>query len=142
VTANHHPSRIISALQVLKINSTTLLRYLISSVVTAAVDYLVFLCIYASSSNLVASIFLARAASILVNFTLLKLGVFHSRESILVTFPRYILVVIISGILAGYLMIPFLQKNLGFPIIFAKAGAEAILYMANLLVISRLVFRR
>ncbi len=128
-------------MRLLKINPVTLLRYMGSSAVTAAVDYLVFLGVYSSSSNLVTSVFMARAASVLVNYSLLKLGVFHSKEPVQRTFPRYLLVVIVSGVLAGYLLIPFLQKSLELPTLLAKAGAEGILYMVNLLVISRLVFR-
>lgn len=119
----------------------TLLRYMASSLITAAVDYLVFLTIYPLIQNIALSIFLARAASVLVNYLLLRLAVFRNREHILHTFPRYILLVVVSGAIASF-MIPQWMRWLNIPIIIAKMLTEAILYFINYIILKYLVFLR
>lgn len=112
-----------------------------SSLITAAVDYLVFLTIYPLLQKIALSIFLARAASVLVNYLLLRLAVFRNQENILRTFPRYILLVAVSGIIAS-LMIPQWVNWLNTSVIIAKMLTEAILYFINYIILKHLVFWR
>jgi putative flippase GtrA len=118
-----------------------LLRYMASSLVTAAADYLVFLFSYPLLESIPASIFLARTASILVNYTLLRMAVFRNREHILRTFPYYIMLVAVSGVIAS-LMIPKWMEWLNIPVIGAKMLTEGVLYVINYLILKNLVFLR
>ncbi|MEJ5202044.1 MAG: GtrA family protein [Anaerolineales bacterium] len=118
-----------------------LLRYMASSLVTAATDYLIFLFSYPLLQNIPASIFLARAASVLINYLLLRMAVFGNREHILHTFPRYIMLVAVSGITAS-LMIPRWMEWLSISVIGAKMLTEGVLYFINYLILKNLVFLR
>lgn len=118
-----------------------LLRYMASSLITAAADYLVFLFSYPLLQNISASIFLARTASVALNYLLLRIAVFGNREHILHTFPRYIMLVAVSGVIAS-LIIPKWMEWLSISVLGAKMLTEGILYFINYLILKNLVFLR
>ena len=118
-----------------------LARYMGSSLITAAVDYLVFLVAYPLLKDILLGVFLARLAAVAVNFVLLRLAVFHSSDRIWATFPKYILVVIISGGITSAL-ISFFNRQFNIPVVVGKMMAEGLLYFINFAILNGLVFRR
>jgi putative flippase GtrA len=116
-------------------------RYLLSSLLTAGVDYLVFLLIFPALGSILVSILLARAASVLVNYLLVRCAVFFSAERVLKTFPRFVLVVAVSGLVTSGLIAAF-TAHLRLPVLQAKMAAELLLYLVNFTVLDRLVFAR
>ncbi len=117
------------------------LRYSASSLITAAVDYLVFLTTYPHIQKIPLCIFLARLASILVNYLLLRVVVFQNREHVLRTLPSYVLLVAISGIITS-LLIPQWIHWLKVSVVIAKMLSEAILYFINYAILKNLIFLR
>jgi putative flippase GtrA len=115
-------------------------RYIFSSLTTAAVDYLVFLLVFPLTSQVLTSVLLARAASVLVNYLLVRFVVFFSRERALRTFPRFIAVVIASGLVTSGLISLFTSR-LHLPVVLAKMAAELLLYLVNFTLLERVVFR-
>jgi len=66
--------------------------------------------------------------------------VFHSVEQHRRSFPRYVLLVVVSG-LASYLILTALHQNLGWPAIWAKISAECLLFFANFVIQRDVIFR-
>jgi putative flippase GtrA len=116
-------------------------RYVLSSLLTAGVDYLVFLLVFPSLGSIVASILLARSASVLVNYLLVRYVVFFSAERVLKTFPRFVLLVAVSGLVTSGLIAVFTAR-LQLPVLQAKMAAELLLYLVNFTILDRLVFAR
>lgn len=116
-----------------------LFRYIFASFMTAIVDYLIFI----ASIRLFQSVFIAtcmaRSVAVFFNFFLVKKMVFDDRNKFLSTFPKYILLVTISGFISLSII-----HYLGFfkiGVIYAKIIAESVLYIANFLVQRDIIFR-
>jgi glycosyltransferase involved in cell wall biosynthesis len=118
-----------------------LLRYVMASLLTASVDYLVFLGVYPFLGNLLVSVYLARLVSIVVNYTLTRNSVFYSKEKIWVTLPRYLALVLVSGFVASRL-ITVIESNFGLNVVFAKMASELILYFVNFTIMNRWVYAK
>ncbi len=116
-----------------------LARYVSTSLLTAVVDNLVFIACYPLIHNLLVSIYLARLVAILVNYFLLRKVVFYSSEKTTRTFPRYIALVLVSG-LAAALLIDFFNAEFHTGIVLGKIIAELLLYLVNFAVLNKLVF--
>ena len=67
-----------------------LFRFMLASLMTAAVDYVVFVTAFGITSNIFLSLCLARAVAIVVNYTAVKNLVFFSDQKHRVVFPRYV----------------------------------------------------
>ncbi|HEY9078354.1 MAG TPA: GtrA family protein [Anaerolineaceae bacterium] len=121
--------------------SWTFFRYLCASVATAVVDYAVFLVVYPLTNGLEVSIAAARVASVIVQYTLVRGPVFHSSQRVKITFPRYVLLVILSGTLST-LLIQAITHLTSAPVVMAKMAAEGFLYLINYLVQKILIFKK
>ncbi len=117
------------------------LRFIASSLVTALVDNLIFILAFSLGGGVLASQALARAASILVNFTLNKKFVFKHQEPSLAVFLKFVLLVVIMGAIS-YSMIQLMVTYLGWAVIPAKIAAETLLYLINFATQRTLIFRR
>ena len=81
-----------------------LFRYAITSLITTMVDYLVFFIAYPMLQQILAATLLARVVALIVNYILLRNSVFHSQKKVSKTFSRYVLLVIIFGVISANLI--------------------------------------
>ena len=116
-----------------------LARYISTSLLTAIVDNLVFILCYPLVHNLLVSIYMARLVAIVVNYFLLRKVVFYSSDKNARTFPRYVAVVLVSGLVAS-LMIDFFNAEFHIGIVPGKIIAELLLYLVNFAILNKLVF--
>jgi putative flippase GtrA len=114
-------------------------RYVSTSLLTAVIDNLVFFVCYPAIHNILASIYVARLVAIVVNYFLLRKVVFYSSDKDRRTFPRYIAVVLVSG-LAAALLIDFFNAEFHISVVPGKIIAELLLYLLNFVVLNKLVF--
>ena len=114
-------------------------RYVSTSLLTALVDNLIFVVCYPLVQNVLVSIYLARLVAIVVNYFLLRKVVFYSSDKSTRTFPKYITVVLVSG-LAASLLIDFFNAEFHTGVVLGKIMAELLLYLVNFAVLNKLVF--
>lgn len=114
-------------------------RYMLASLAAALVDTGIFAILFALIGQVGWSIAGARLVSMLVNYFLLQYMVFYSKRRPGVTFPRYVALVIFSGVLATTL-IDWLSQQWGWDVIVAKILVEATIYFFNFLVNTLWVF--
>jgi glycosyltransferase involved in cell wall biosynthesis len=74
-------------------------RDVLSSLVTIGADYLVFILAYSLSQNIPLIMLMARIVSVIVNYILLKMPVFYSKAKMHHTFPRFVLLAAICGVI-------------------------------------------
>jgi putative flippase GtrA len=116
-----------------------LFRYMLNSLVCAAVDYLVFFLVHLRTHNIPLSILLARIVSVWVNYILLKNWVFYSKSTMRQTFPRFVLLVAIFGAIATWL-IQALTRWFPLSAVQAKVIVEAGLYLVIFFAVKGFVF--
>ncbi len=116
-----------------------LARYVSTSLLTAVVDNLVFFLCYPWVHYLLVSIYLARLVAILVNYFLLRKVVFYSSDKPTRTFPKYLALVLFSGLVAS-LLIDFFNAEFHIGVMLGKIIAELLLYLVNFTVLNKLVF--
>ena len=116
-----------------------LFRFLTASAVTALADYLVFFCLTASGMSILVSQFSARLIALVINYTLVKKAVFYSDQRHREVFPRYLLLVLVAG-LVSYILILFLVKTFSMNVILAKLISELVIYLGNFAVQRDLIF--
>lgn len=119
--------------------SLVLARYVSTSLLTAVVDNLVFLLCYPLVHNVLLSIYVGRLVAILVNYFLLRKVVFNSSDKTTRTFPKYIALVLCSGLLAA-LLIDFLHAEFNLGVVLGKLVAELLLYLVNFAILNKIVF--
>jgi putative flippase GtrA len=119
----------------------SLLRYVMASMVTALLDNAMFIVATAFGAPLPVAQTIGRGGAFAVNYALVKRAVFHSDQLHRKALPRYLTLVVVSG-LVSYGMIIMLNHRLDMPVIAAKLVAEGILYFANFLVQREFIFRR
>jgi putative flippase GtrA len=115
-----------------------LLRFIISSLIAAGIDFLVFASVFAATSNILWSIVGGRVSS-LANFALNRRFVFKSGVGITGAVARYYTLVAAVGI-ASYFSIKFLAGTLGMNVLAAKIVAETTLWFASFSIQRTLVF--
>lgn len=118
-----------------------LVRFSALSLLTAALDNAVFFLFFGVTGAVGRSQIAARAAAVLFNYGAARRAVFLSRERHRVLLPKYLLLVVVSG-LASYALIGLLRGAFAWPVMAAKIAAESILFLANFLVQRDVVFRR
>ena len=118
-----------------------LLRFGLTSIVTALIDNAVFAVIYFTFSSVLGALASGRLLATIFNYLAVRRIVFHSREQHLVVLPKYVLLVALSGIVS-YGLIMSLVSWLGLPVIAAKLFAEALLFIANFVIQRDLIFFR
>ncbi len=116
-----------------------LFRFGLLSLLTAAVDNVVFFFAYRATASVLASQALSRSAAVLFNYGAARRAVFLSHERHRVLFPKYILLVITSGALS-YGLIRLLTHLFAIDAIVAKIGAESLLFIANFILQRDFVF--
>ena len=116
-----------------------LFRYTIASLISALVDYVVFIILFGINDSVSYSIVGARVVSLLVNFGILSTRVYYSRRNTVGTFIKYVALVIFSGFLAVH-AIEFLIARFGMPVTWAKILSEGVIYFLNFVVNTYVVF--
>jgi len=119
----------------------TLLRYFFASVITAVVDYIFFIVAFSLTESITTAVYCGRAIALFINFFLLKKVVFFSKEKSRKSFPKYLLLVIVSGLLSSA-MIHYLSNTLSTPIILAKLLSDSLLYIANFSIQREFIFTK
>jgi putative flippase GtrA len=114
-----------------------LLRYVASSLITAAIDILVFATALAWSGDLVLSNAIGRLVAIWVQFTLLQKFVFRLRGNAKM-FAAYVGLVVVSGVVSTALQVQ-VGHIVPFPIA-AKILVEVSVFLFNFLFLRDLVF--
>src|SRR4030042_2370431 len=105
-----------------------LLRYVLSSLLAAAVDLLFFSIIIQLIPNITISVLISRfVIGALVNFTINRSLVFRSPRPIWVTLVQYYIVAVTSGLLASIIIIQ-LTYGMGLPVLLGKVIAETLLF--------------
>jgi putative flippase GtrA len=115
------------------------IRFAAASLLTAAIDNLVFLLAYSLSGGIAQSQIASRLVACVFNYITNKRGVFHSREHNVTALPKYILNVVVAGILA-YVLIGKLVTYLHWSVIVAKIVAETAIFFLNFTVQRAFVF--
>lgn len=116
-----------------------LFRFILVSVLSAVLDYIIFMITLGATQNILASQYMARLISGAFNYTTNKRGVFSSKVAVSTSLPRYILLATILGF-CSYLLIEFLV-SLHVSIALAKPLAEGLLFIASFSIQRSFVFR-
>jgi glycosyltransferase involved in cell wall biosynthesis len=117
-----------------------LFRFMFSSIITAIIDYLVFILVYSFTRNIFTSTYAARAVATGINYTLARKFVFHSTD-ILKTLPKFIMLVVILGFISYNLTVSFVVF-LKIPVLAAKILSELTLYITNFVIQRNFIFRK
>lgn len=117
-----------------------LFRYFISSMLTALIDYTIFIFCSGFIHNILLNTYLARMVALIVNYLLVRNIVFHSRKKVSKTLPFYILLVATSGFISASI-ISFLMDSINIGLVKAKIMAEGIIYIANFVIQKELIFK-
>ena len=107
-----------------------LLRFSSVSLMTAALDSLVFYLAYRRLGNIALSQVLGRVLAVAFNYSMVRRTVFFSRHRHLSTLPKYLLLVCGSG-LASYAGIQLLNSRFQIYPLTAKLLVETVLFFAN-----------
>ncbi len=118
-----------------------ILKYSISSLASAGIDYLVFAIGLHFGLSILIATYVARAISCIFNFTINKKVVFKGQGNTIAQFAKYIILVIISGTLSGWgvTQLSHLLPQV-YPVII-KVPVECILYVFNFIVQRKLIFK-
>ena len=118
-----------------------LFRFTLSSLVTTVFDNLLFLASLAHGSTILRAQITGRCGAMLLNYFLVKHYVFLSKQTHLITFPKYLGVVFFSGLIS-YVLLSFLRSEFGLPTVTAKLAAESALFIMSFLLQRDFVFSR
>ncbi|MBU1194137.1 MAG: bifunctional glycosyltransferase family 2/GtrA family protein [Proteobacteria bacterium] len=116
-------------------------RYVLASLATAAVDYLVFFTSYAVVPQIFLCTYFARLVALFLNFVLLKRFVFRSKENIWIIGIKYLSIVVVSGFVSS-LATRYFNQELKLNIVLSKVFGELILYVVIFIVQKEFVFKR
>ncbi|MFH0996861.1 MAG: bifunctional glycosyltransferase family 2/GtrA family protein [Pseudomonadota bacterium] len=116
-----------------------LIRYVSSSVLTAAIDFVVFAVILQLLDSIVAALIVGRSAALSVNFLINKKYVFRCRLNVYSVFLRYLALLALIAVMS-YLMICEMKLVFGIPPLIAKLIAESILFILSFTVQRDIVF--
>ncbi|HZU24613.1 MAG TPA: glycosyltransferase [Bryobacteraceae bacterium] len=118
-----------------------LFRFSVLSVLTAALDNVIFSLVFFQTGGIAPSQTISRMVAMVFNYFGVRGIVFHSRQRQAVVLPRYVLLVFCNG-LVSYGLIRFLHDWRGLPVIPAKLLAEGLLFIANFAIQRDFVFTR
>jgi len=118
-----------------------LFRYVIASLLTAAVDYLAFILFISMTDNILLSTLMARGVALAVNYSLLRFMVFKVDTGISKSFPKYILLVLAAGFVTAFL-ISTISRISGINVVVAKMISELTLYPLIFWVQKTIIFTR
>jgi glycosyltransferase involved in cell wall biosynthesis len=118
-----------------------LLRFGTLSLLTALVDNVVFFTGYHFTGGIGRSQILARVASVLFNYTFARRLVFLSKQDHRIVLPKYLLLVLCSGLLS-YSLIRLLTSAFAMNVMPAKLLAEGLIFIANFTIQRDFVFTK
>ena len=118
-----------------------LLRFCSVSLVTAALDNLVFYLAWKKTGNLLGSQIAGRAVAVLFNYFAVRRAVFFARDSHQSAFWRYLLLVVSSGAVS-YSCIRGVTAAFPIPVIWAKVAVESLIFFANFAIQRDFIFSR
>lgn len=118
-----------------------LLRFSLISILSAALDNLLFFLAIQGGASLIAAQLGARVVSVLFNYSAVRKAAFHSGEAHRVVLPRY-LALVATNVLLSYVGIRWLTSVFPLNLFAAKAMAETLLFFVNFLIQRDLVFTR
>ena len=118
-----------------------LLRFTLASLLSAVIDSALFLVVFGFGASILISQASARAVSMLFNYTAVKRTVFYSDQRDSSTFPKYLMLVIVSGTVS-YFLIRFLTTFSSMPVLAAKISAESIVFLANFAIQRDFIFAK
>ncbi len=113
--------------------------YVTIGLASAALDYGIFLGVYALCPVVVIAVFCARLMSLCFNYGLLYHVAFQSELSHRAIFPKYVLLVFCAGIVVSLLIKSLL--SLGIEVWLAKLLAELLTFLINFVLQRYAVFR-
>jgi putative flippase GtrA len=114
-------------------------RYIFATFAVVAVDYAIFIAAFPLTGSVVASTYAGRCVALFVQYFAGKNWVFYSKDSMTRSFPRYVLLVAVSGFISAAL-IRTLTEWTGIGVVLAKVVAELVLFPFNFTVQKELVF--
>jgi len=117
-----------------------LLRFGLSSLLAAGIDFIVFTAVFWATGNLLASLITGRVSS-LVNFFLNRGFVFASRGAVASALLRYYALVVVVAA-ASYSGIAFLTQHAGMQVLPSKLWVESFLWLVSFSMQRAFVFRR
>jgi putative flippase GtrA len=118
-----------------------LLRFGFISLLTAALDNLLFYSFFRGSGVVAVSLLGARLIALAFNYTAVRRSVFFSREPHSVVLPRYLLLAA-ANVSLSYALISFLTMMLSTGVMPAKISTETFLFIANFAMQRDFVFAR
>jgi len=116
-----------------------LFRFLFVSLITAAVDMILFVMIYSLSSSIALGMLVSRGVAMMLNYRLIKRRVFYTQEKNYQVMCKYLMTVLFFGLMSFFL-INILRARFLFSVISAKILVESTLFLFNLLVQRDIVF--
>lgn len=118
-----------------------LLRFVMASVATAMIDFAVFSIVYGQTSHIVTSQIAARAVAMVFSYSVIKQSISNSDRKNSDVFPKYLLVVLLSGCLS-YGLIRFVMNAYSVGAMAAKLVAESIIFIAQFAVLREFILAR
>ena len=118
-----------------------LFRFSVLSLLTAALDNLIFAAMFGWTGSIARSQACGRLVAMVFNYLGARSLVFHSRQKQAIVLPKYVLLVIGNGFLS-YALIRLLHDGAGMKTIAAKLLAEGLLFIANFAIQRDFVFTR
>jgi putative flippase GtrA len=118
-----------------------LLRFGTLSLLTALVDNVVFFTAYHFTGGIGRSQILARLVSVVFNYAFARRLVFLSKQEHRIVLPKYLLLVLCSGLLS-YSLIRLLTSAFGMNVMPAKLLAEGLIFIANFTIQRDFVFTK
>jgi putative flippase GtrA len=117
-----------------------LFRFLLSSILASATDLVIFTITYKITGNLPLSLLMGRVVlGSLVNFTINKRFVFHSRARAFGPLVKYYVLFAINT-LVSFSFIRYLNSRYGIHVISAKVMVESLLFVASFSIQRSLIF--
>lgn len=117
-----------------------LLRFSSVSLMAALLDNLIFYLIWKRTGYILGAQVVARVASVVFNYSMVRARVFASKEGHQVLLPKYLLLVVASGT-ASYLGIQFFTTRLHVSAMSTKLVVETLLFIVNFAVQRMFIFR-
>jgi glycosyltransferase involved in cell wall biosynthesis/SAM-dependent methyltransferase len=118
-----------------------LFRFGALSVLTALLDNLVFILALRYTGSIAQSQITARLCAMVFNYLGARGVVFHSQQRHSVVLPKYVLLVLVNGLLS-FALIRLLHDGLGWRAVPAKLLAEGLLFAGNFVLQRDVVFTR
>lgn len=115
------------------------MRFIAASLLTAAIDYCIFIPLYCLLASLLPAQFTARIIAAGINFFLVRRAVFRSRAHLFRALAQYSLLVIGMGVVS-YSVIRLLAGAFGWNVFAAKIASELLVYLANFAIQRDIIF--